>query len=55
MTFKDAGFNLTEVLISFGPDFPKGIYCYSVSLQPSMGFSKQFLVTNDTLAKRTVL
>lgn len=37
MRFKDASFNLTEALISLGPDSPKGTYCYSATLQPSMG------------------
>lgn len=45
ITFKGAGFNLTEVLISFGPDFPKGTYCCSVTLQPSMASSSQWQTT----------
>lgn len=47
MTFKVTGFNLTEVLISFGPDFP------SATVSPYSqvwGFNKQFLVTNNMLA-----
>lgn len=32
MRFKDAGFNVTEVLINFGPDSPKDTYCHSVFL-----------------------
>lgn len=40
MRFKDRGFNLTKVLINFGPDSPKDTYCYSVALQPSTGLEQ---------------
>lgn len=55
MRFKDAGFNLTEVLINFGPDSPKDTYCHPLSLYNQVwGLTKQLLGTNKVLAQRTV-